>query len=78
MLKILHFNNFNQTTMEKNSLKVVLFLLLALGIAGQQTPRLPIYLGRGYNIVLGNPVSSSLDNGFEFSVYSFAFRNTTT
>jgi hypothetical protein len=28
------------------------------------TPRIPAYLGRGYDIVAGNPLSNRIDPGF--------------
>jgi|688.fasta_scaffold453656_1 hypothetical protein len=60
----------------KNKLVLlILFCLLSQAFSEDcsNIPRIPSYLGRGYDIVLGNPLSSGVDPGFRYDVISFDY-----
>lgn len=42
-------------------------------------PKLPLYVGKGYNILIGNPSSEGIDPGFQHEVLEFTYnKNVTT
>jgi hypothetical protein len=43
-------------------------------------PRLPLYIGKGYDILVGNPLSEEgVDPGFQHEIFEFAYtKNETT
>lgn len=49
--------------------------LITQGLATPATPpRIPLYIGKGYDILLGNPLSSEdVDPGFRHEVFDFTF-----
>ncbi len=36
-------------------------------------PKLPIYIGEGYNIYEGNPMTNMIDPGFTMPIFDFSF-----
>ena len=67
------------------NLKLILFTLLVLssntfklGIKINQPeppdpPRLLSFLGKGYNLISGNPYTDKIDEGFRTTVFDFAY-----
>ena len=55
------------------------FVLMSCGVSADNPttpPRLPIYIGRGYNILLGNPISDEgVDPGFNHEIFDFTYKN---
>ena len=58
-------------------------LLLTVAIASQQlteetdmdpTPKMPVYLGIGYNLLKGNPLDNHVDEGFAHPIYKITYR----
>lgn len=41
-------------------------------------PRIPSYLGRGYDVVFGNPSTDSVDPGFRYDVIVFDYKTGAT
>lgn len=37
------------------------------------TPKLPVYLAVGYNLLKGNPLSNTVDTGFSSPIYKFTY-----
>ena len=53
-----------------------LSLLLLLGLAMGITEKLSLFLGRGYDILYGNPYEkTSLDPGFRSQIFAFDYSN---
>ena len=58
--------------MSKHSLIILTFLVVcALCLA--DLPKLPIYVGRSYDLLEGNPLSDRVDPGFEHSIFEFTY-----
>lgn len=60
---------------------VILSILLHSSLGEPSTPpRLPMFLGKGYNILKGNPLSAEgVDPGFQHEIFIFSyFKNETT
>ena len=56
-----------------------LFLLAALVCLGVNDPhRLPLYVGRSYDLLTGNPLSDQVDPGFEHSIFEFSYNSKAT
>lgn len=36
-------------------------------------PKLPLYIGEGYNIYQGNPMTDKIDPGFTMPIFAFTF-----
>ncbi len=51
--------------------KIIFCLIIALLIleAYGETPRLPLYVGRSYDLLSGNPLSDQVDPGFDHSIF---------
>lgn len=67
----------------------LIFIVLVLGMplqllaqactaSSSNTPKIPSYLGKGYDIVFGNPSMNIVDPGFKFEVISFDYKNGVT
>ena len=58
-------------------LKLALLLCLTCLISAQlqDVPKLPLYVGRSYNLLEGNPLSDRVDPGFEHSIFQFTYNN---
>ena len=66
-------------------MKVLVLVLICLFVIGQATwiqknkkkddlPKLPMYIGLGYNILKGNPLhSGSIDPGFTHKLFDFSY-----
>ena len=57
-------------------------LLLTVAVASQQLteetdvnliPKMPVYLGIGYNILKGNPLDDHVDEGFAHPIYKVTY-----
>ena len=66
----------------KISLILGLALLFTLSVSSniQQEevstlPKLPIYVGIGYNLVTGNPLDKSVDTGFAYPIFKMTYKN---
>ncbi len=68
--------------MRKNSLVLIVLLLVAPWQIWAQgcsnIPKIPSNLGKGYDIVFGNPSSNNVDPGFKFDVVAFDFKDGAT
>lgn len=53
---------------------LVLFILNSYG----EIPKLPIYVGRSYDLINGNPLDDQVDPGFEHSIFEFTYNNNET
>lgn len=54
----------------------VIGLLISLLLISQilAIPRLPLYIGKGYDILVGNPLSEEgVDPGFQHEIFEFAY-----
>ena len=38
-------------------------------------PKLPIYVGIGYNLATGNPLGQSVDAGFGYPIFKMTYKN---
>jgi len=58
----------------------ILLLLVAVPTYLQvdDTPKLPIYVGRSYDLLTGNPLSDQVDPGFMHSIFEFTYNNKET
>jgi hypothetical protein len=57
---------------------LILCLLAVLSIALEDPQRLPLYVGRSYNLLSGNPLSDQVDPGFEHAIFEFSYINKDT
>lgn len=57
-------------------------LLLTVAVASQQLteetdvnliPKMPVYLGIGYNLLKGNPLDDHVDEGFAHPIYKVTY-----
>lgn len=62
-----------------HSTKIV-FCLVAVALlqASCEPPKLPLYVGRGYDLLTGNPLSDQVDPGFEHSIFEFSYNDKIT
>ena len=63
------------------NLKVLISLttVLAASYAVSNPPELPIYVGQSYNLIGGNPLSSTIDPGFNQLIFNEVYsQNKTT
>lgn len=58
---------------------IVLLLVSPLHVIAQDcsnnTPKIPSYLGKGYDIVYGNPSTNTIDPGFRYEVIAFDYKD---
>lgn len=40
---------------------------------GESPPKMPVYIGIGYNLVSGNPLGKSVDTGFGHPIFNVAY-----
>lgn len=71
--------------MKKHSVILVILLLVApLHVWAQDClnlpniPKIPNYLGKGYDIVFGNPTDVTVDPGFKYDVIVFDYKDKVT
>lgn len=81
-LKPLIWSYFYKEIMYKElfSLTVLLASLNCMTI-GEETddiPKLPVYVGLGYDLLQGNPLSNYVDTGFGHNIFKFTYKNGTT
>lgn len=41
----------------------------------EDIPQLPVYVGRSYDLLKGNPLSDRVDPGFYHSIFEFTYNN---
>ena len=60
-----------------SELKIILLLCFGLLASAQleDIPKLPLYVGRSYNLLEGNPLSDRVDPGFEHSIFQFSYND---
>ena len=51
------------------TLVILICVTIAFGQSGNDPTRLPLYIGRGYDVLEGNPLSSKVDPGFEQGIF---------
>jgi hypothetical protein len=58
----------------------LLFCLFAVAYlqAVKDPQKLPLYVGRSYDLLSGNPLSDQVDPGFEHSIFEFSYNNKDT
>ncbi len=62
------------------NLSILLLLTLLASVRPQSVsdpPKLPLYVGRGYNLLVGNPLSNQIDPGFEHAIFDFTYNKKT-
>jgi hypothetical protein len=57
---------------------LILCLLAVLSFAVAEPQRLPLYVGRSYDLLSGNPLSDQVDPGFEHSIFEFSYNEKDT
>lgn len=57
---------------------MILFVFALVLQASCQTQKLPLYVGRSYNLLTGNPLSNQVDPGFQHSIFEFSYNNKDT
>lgn len=67
---------------ESFRINLVFALILLVNVWGTTStlPKLPLFIGKGYNILLGNPLSGEgVDPGFQHEIFEFTYaKNETT
>lgn len=57
----------------------ILFVFIYIGLAFTQTledpPKMPIFVGRAYDLLKGNPLNNEIDPGFLNPIFSFTYNN---
>lgn len=62
-----------------SSTKILLcFLALTLLHVSCDPPKLPLYAGRSYDLLTGNPLSNQVDPGFMHSIFDFTYNKKVT
>lgn len=64
-----------------NILQLAFLALISIHLAqAQAKPKIPLYIGKGYNILLGNPLSTEgIDPGYQNQIFDFTYyQNQTT
>ena len=51
------------------TLVILICVTIAFGQSGNDPTRLPLYIGRGYDVLEGNPLSSKVDPGFAQGIF---------
>jgi len=51
---------------------IVLLLVVTLQ-SPTDLPKLPLYIGRGYDLLEGNPLSNKVDPGFSHGIFLFKY-----
>lgn len=41
-------------------------------------PKLPLFIGRGYNILTGNPLNEGVDPGYQHEIFKFSYKKNST
>ena len=54
------------------------FLALTLLQVTCDPPKLPLYVGRSYDLLTGNPLSDQVDPGFQHSIFEFSYNDKDT
>ena len=54
---------------------VLLNLSLLFASQDQDIPKLPLYVGRSYDLLQGNPLSDKVDPGFQHSIFNFSYNS---
>ena len=64
------------------SMVMVTALLITLSVSSNiqheevnTLPKLPIYVGIGYNLATGNPLGHSVDTGFAYPIFKMTYKN---
>jgi hypothetical protein len=57
---------------------LVFIFCFAESIKDSDIPKLPLYIGRSYDLLSGNLLSDSVDPGFQHSIFSFSYNNKET
>lgn len=82
LLKPLIFNENYKVIMYKElfCLAILLTSLNGITIAEEtdDTPRIPVYVGLGYDLLQGNPLSNYVDTGFGHPIFKFTYKNGST
>lgn len=57
----------------------ILLIFILVGLVLTQTvedpPKMPIFVGRAYDLLKGNPLNSDIDPGFVNPIFSFTYNN---
>lgn len=57
----------------------ILLIFILVGLVLTQTvedpPKMPIFVGRAYDLLKGNPLNSDIDPGFANPIFSFTYNN---
>lgn len=60
----------------RTNLSLILLLIIgAYSQAVRDIPKLPIYVGRSYDLLVGNPLSNEVDPGFQHEIFMFTYNN---
>lgn len=59
---------------------IALLIVIVLSEAQvNEIPKLPLFIGKGYDILAGNPLSSEgVDPGFQHEIFEFSYSNNET
>lgn len=57
---------------------MLIALLALVSLAVNEPQRLPLYVGRSYDLLTGNPLSDQVDPGFDHSIFEFSYNNKAT
>ena len=56
------------------NLLLTVFVLINIWGVSSTLPKLPLFIGKGYNILLGNPLSGEgVDPGFQHVIFEFTY-----
>lgn len=58
----------------------ILFCIFALALlqVSCEPQKLPLYVGRSYDLLSGNPLSDQVDPGFQHSIFEFSYNDKDT
>ena len=57
----------------KSCIWVLVLIVLASADKLGTPPKLPMYVGRSYNLLEGNPLNNAIDPGFEHAIFDFTY-----
>lgn len=66
---------FNRSRMQH---MILICLLVTACLVSAEPMKLPLYVGRSYDLLSGNPLSDQVDPGFEHSIFEFSYNDRDT
>lgn len=57
---------------------LVCTLAILLPFCHSDAPKLPLYVGRSYDLISANPLSDHVDPGFAHAIFDFTYKNKNT